>query len=71
MAGRAAAVAGGDALCKAVVTLAEPLGLQARAQYRCGRRIWGAERLIDVVLTHPRKPSEEIFGAQFQRPLQR
>lgn len=52
MPGRGAAVASGDALCKAVVALGESLGLGAREQYRCGRRIWGAERFIDVVLTH-------------------
>jgi hypothetical protein len=52
MPGRSAAVASGDALCKEVVALAGGLGLVAREQYRCGRRIWGAERFIDVVLTH-------------------
>jgi hypothetical protein len=51
MAGRAAAVSGGDALCKAVVALGASLGLTAREQFKCGRRIWGAERYIDVVLT--------------------
>jgi len=40
-------------LCKAVVALGESLGLSAREQYRCGRRVWGAERLIDVIFTHP------------------
>ncbi|MBN1606803.1 MAG: hypothetical protein JW940_09220 [Polyangiaceae bacterium] len=53
MAGGAAAVTSGDALCKEVVRLAQGLGLLAREQYRCARRIWGAERFIDVVLTHP------------------
>jgi hypothetical protein len=53
MPGRAAAVASGDALCKAVVALGESLGLVAREQYKCGRRIWGAERRIDVIFTHP------------------
>jgi hypothetical protein len=53
MSGGAAAVSSGDALCKAVAALGESLGLSAREQYRCGRRIWGAERFIDVVLTHP------------------
>lgn len=52
MPGRATAVASGDALCKEVVTLGAALGLTAREQYRCGRRIWGTQRLIDVVLTH-------------------
>jgi hypothetical protein len=53
MAGQGKAVSRGDALCKDVVHLAERLGLLAREQYKCGRRIWGAERFIDVVMTHP------------------
>ena len=53
MAGGAAAVTSGDALCKEVVRLAQDLGLLTREQYRCARRIWGAERYIDVVATHP------------------
>ena len=53
MAGRAAAVTSGDALCKTVAALGESLGLLARHQFRCGRRIWGAERLIDIIFTHP------------------
>jgi hypothetical protein len=53
MAGGATAVTSGDALCKQVVLLGESLGLDAREQFKCGRRIWGAERFIDVVLTHP------------------
>src|SRR5690606_22813386 len=51
--GGAAAVTSGDVLCKEVVALGERLGLSAREQFKCGRRIWGAERYIDVVLTHP------------------
>lgn len=66
MAGRAAAVASGDALCKAVVALAQSLGLQAREQYRCGRRIWGAERLIDIVLTHPETHRRLGLECKFQ-----
>jgi len=53
MAGRGTAVSSGDALCKEVVALGHSLGLVAREQYKCGRRIWGAERFIDVILTHP------------------
>ena len=53
MPGGAAAVTSGDALCKEVAVLGEALGLAAREQFKCGRRIWGAERYIDVVLTHP------------------
>ncbi|HQP33522.1 MAG TPA: hypothetical protein PLI95_00010 [Polyangiaceae bacterium] len=53
MAGRAAAVASGDALVKDVAALGRSLGLLAREQFRAGRRIWGAERRIDVILTDP------------------
>jgi hypothetical protein len=51
MAGKSTAVASGAALCKAVVQVGQDLGLIAREQYKCGRRIWGAERFIDVILT--------------------
>jgi hypothetical protein len=53
MSGGSEAVASGDGLVKAVAALAVSLGLEAREQVRVGRRIWGAERRIDVVLTHP------------------
>ncbi|MBI2302401.1 MAG: hypothetical protein HYU66_26140 [Armatimonadetes bacterium] len=53
MPGRAQAVSNGEALKRAVMELAESLGLAARAEVKVGRRIWGAERRIDVVLTHP------------------
>ena len=46
-------MSGGDLLVKQVVGLATALGLESREQFRCGRRIWGAERRIDVVLTNP------------------
>lgn len=53
MAGGALAVSNGDGLAKAVVALGAELGLEAREQVRVARRIWGAERRIDVVLLHP------------------
>ena len=53
MAGRARAVSNGDELTKAVVALGAALQLVAREQVRVARRIWGAERRIDVVLIHP------------------
>ena len=53
MPGRATAVANGDDLVKAVIALAGPLNLQAKEQVRVARRIWGAVRKIDVVLTEP------------------
>ena len=52
MAGGATAVTSGDILCKEVVALGARLGLGTREQFKCGRRIWGAERYIDAVLTH-------------------
>ena len=66
MAGRAVAVASGDVLCKEVVVLAESLGLTAREQYRCGRRIWGAARMIDVVLTDPKSRRRLGVECKFQ-----
>jgi hypothetical protein len=53
VAGRGSAVSGGDLLVKEVAARAQALGLHTREQFRCGRRIWGAERRIDVVLTNP------------------
>jgi PD-(D/E)XK nuclease superfamily protein len=51
MAGKATAVHNGDDLVRAVVSLASQLQLEARTQVRVARRIWGAVRRIDVVLT--------------------
>ena len=51
MAGRDRAVAGGGRLVADVCALARRLGLEPREQVRVGRRLWGAERRIDVVLT--------------------
>ena len=51
MPGRATAVKNGDELVVNVVNLAAELGLAARTQVRVARRIWGAVRKIDVVLT--------------------
>ena len=53
MAGRATAVASGEELTRAVAALGASLGLEVRQQYQVGRRIWGAVRRIDIVLTHP------------------
>lgn len=53
MPGRAGAVTSGDALVKEVAALVRALGLEAREQFKCGRRVWGAERRIDVVATNP------------------
>jgi hypothetical protein len=53
MSGRSAAPSGGDALELKVAALAERLGLEVRRQVKVGRRLWGAERRIDVVVTEP------------------
>jgi hypothetical protein len=51
MAGRATAVHNGHELKAGVVGLGRKLGLQTRTEVRVGRRLWGAQRCIDVVLT--------------------
>lgn len=53
MPGQARAVSNGDDLVKAVAELGRQLGLESSEQVRVARRIWGAKRHIDVVLTHP------------------
>ena len=46
-------MASGDELTRMVAALALSMGLEVRHQYQVGRRIWGAVRRIDVILTHP------------------
>src|SRR5579883_1982492 len=53
MPGRAYAVTTGAALVGQVLALAEKLALEAQEQVKVGRRLWGAVRNIDVVLTQP------------------
>ncbi len=53
MAGRARAVSSGNQLVLAVADLGRDLGLEVKQQVRVARRIWGAVRRIDVVLTDP------------------
>lgn len=62
MPGRARAVASGYDIEAAVALLAESLGLEARRQFRVGRRVWGAVRVIDVVLRHP--DTRETLGIE-------
>jgi hypothetical protein len=52
MSGGRAAIASGTDLERAVARLAERLGLRVGAQVKVGRRLWGAERRIDLVLRH-------------------
>jgi hypothetical protein len=53
MPGKAVAVASGQELARVVASLAIGLGLEVRSEYQVGRRIWGAVRRIDVIITHP------------------
>lgn len=66
MAGRALAVQNGDGLAKAVVALGHELHLEAKEQVRVARRIWGAERRIDVVLIHPQTRKTLGIECKFQ-----
>ena len=66
MSGRAKAVSNGDDLVKAVTQLACELGLEAKEQVRVARRIWGAVRKIDVVLTHPQTRKTLGIECKFQ-----
>jgi hypothetical protein len=54
MAGGAKAVASGDELVKRICDLATTLGLEVREQFKVARRLWGAERRIDVILKDPK-----------------
>ena len=53
MPGGAAAVASGADLEREVEALALRIGLDVRRQVKVGRRLWGAERSIDVVVSRP------------------
>ena len=66
MSGRSAAPSGGDALELEVAALAERLGLEARRQVKVGRRLWGAERRIDVVVTEPNSRRRLGLECKFQ-----
>lgn len=52
MSGGRTAVSSGADLEREVASLADRLGLRVGRQIRVGRRLWGAERRIDLVLRH-------------------
>lgn len=52
MPGRAQATYQGGELVEQVASLAARLNLSFRKEVRVGRRLWGAVRRIDIVLTH-------------------
>ena len=66
MSGRGTAPSGGEALELAVAALAQGLGLEVRRQVKVGRRLWGAERRIDVVVTEPTSRRRLGLECKFQ-----
>jgi hypothetical protein len=66
MAGGAKAVASGDELAKRVCELATTLGLEVREQFKLARRLWGAERRIDVILRDPKTAKTLGVECKFQ-----
>lgn len=62
MAGKATAVTSGNELKSRVAALGRNLGLDVRVEVRVGRRLWGAVRNIDVVLT--RSETGQTLGVE-------
>ena len=62
MPGKAQALSSGTALESAVVEVGQGLGLTTRHQVRVARRLWGAERHSDVVMTLP--DSDKSLGLE-------
>ena len=62
MSGGAVAVASGADLEREVAALAVGIGLAVRRQVKVGRRLWGAERSIDVVVS--RSAANQSLGIE-------
>ena len=62
MNGKARAVTNGDELVKSVANLGRHLGLEVNEQFRVAKRIWGAKRHIDAILTHPQ--TRKMLGVE-------
>ena len=62
MPGKATAFESGKALEQAVSDLGASLGLTVRSQVKVGRRLWGAVRNIDVVMT--RADGDRTLGVE-------
>lgn len=69
MPGRATAVRSGGDLKRAVAELGQRLGLDAKMEVKVGRRLWGAERCIDVVLT--RRETGKSIGLECKYQAER
>jgi hypothetical protein len=66
MAGGAKAVSSGDQLKDLVSDLGKKLNLESRQEYKVARRIWGAERHIDVILKNPANGKTLGLECKFQ-----
>jgi hypothetical protein len=62
MAGKATAVQNGDELVREVVKIANKLELETKEQFHVARRIWGANRKIDVIMIDPK--SRKTLGVE-------
>ena len=62
MPGKATAVQNGDELVQEVVKIAKKLGLETKEQFHVARRIWGANRKIDVILIETK--SRKTLGVE-------
>lgn len=66
MPGRGTAPRGGRELQNKVVELATSLRLKAETEVIAARRLWGARRYIDVVLTHEKTGKKLGIECKFQ-----
>lgn len=66
MPGRGAAPTKGRGLEDRVAELGRHLELDVYTQVRVGRRLWGAERTIDVILTHAEQRKSLGIECKFQ-----
>jgi hypothetical protein len=62
MPGKAKAVQSGGELVQEVVKIAKTLGLETKEQFHVARRIWGANRKIDVILIEAK--SRKTLGVE-------
>lgn len=56
-------------LVKAVMELGKNLGLETKEQYPAGKRIWGSNRKIDVILLNPQTRKVLGIECKFQKTL--
>ena len=54
-------------LVKAIVEIAKNLGLESKEQYPAGKRIWGSNRKIDVILLNPQTRKVLGIACKFQK----